>query len=122
MTKQGMFSVVALVAALTVAAPAQAAKVPKVTIKVLSNRADLISGGDALVQVSPKGARVTVGKRDVTGAFAVRPDGRYEALLTGLPNGPDVVTARKGRGGARLTILNHAIGGAGTARPPAPAA
>src|SRR3954452_3564178 len=117
MTKQGTFSVVALVAALVAAGPAHAAKAPKVTIRVLSNRAHLISGGDALVRVTPKGAKVTVGKKDVTGAFALRPDGRYEALLTGLPNGPDVVTARKGRGAARITILNHAIGGPVTGGP-----
>src|SRR3954447_6210198 len=76
-------------------------------IRVLSDRADLISGGDALVQVTPAGANVAVDGRDVTSQFAVRPDGRYLALLTGLKNGANVVTA----GGQRITILNHPIGG-----------
>src|ERR1700704_1102349 len=81
-----------------------------VRIDVLSNRADLISGGDALVAVAiPAGAkasamRVTVGGRDVTAAFAVRADGRYV--------GPNVVTARLPDGrGARITITNYPSGG-----------
>ena len=49
-------------------------------IVVLSNRADLISGGDALVEVvlppdvAPDKVRVTVNGHDMTDAFAVRPD------------------------------------------------
>jgi len=60
-----------------------------VQIYVLSNRADLISGGEALVEVTiPAGAvpaamRVAVGQRDVTSAFAVRADGRYLGLIEG---------------------------------------
>jgi Tannase-like family of unknown function (DUF6351) len=99
---------------------ALAAKKPKrkarpkpapVRIEVLSNRADLISGGDALVRVSPAGATVTVNGKSVTKQFSVRPDGRYEALLTNLRNGANAVVARKGTRGARLTIRNHPIGG-----------
>src|SRR6267143_1395060 len=85
---------------------------------VLSNRADLISGGDALVAVAiPAGAnasamRVTVGQRDVTAAFAVRPDGRYFGRIEGLALGANVVTARLTDGrGARITITNHPSGG-----------
>jgi hypothetical protein len=87
------------------------------TIKVLSNRADLISGGDALVRVTPVGARVTVNGRNVTSAFAQRPNGQYLALLTGLKDGANRVVARKGRRAARLTIRNHPIGGPVTAGP-----
>ena len=101
----------ALACVLMVAAgPAAAASAPEV--RVLSNRADLISGGDALVHVVPAGARVDVDGRDVTKAFAVRPDGRYLALLTGLRNGPNVVTAHApGGAAARITITNHPQGG-----------
>jgi hypothetical protein len=102
---------VVLVAALG-AGNAQAA-----TIKVLSNRADLISGGDALVRVTPVGAKVTVNGRNVTKQFAKRPNGQYLALLTGLKDGANKVVAKKGRRGARLTIFNHAIGGPVTAGP-----
>src|SRR4051794_23374799 len=81
-------------------------------IRTLSNRADLISGGDALVEVSPAGATVDVDGRDVTSAFAVREDGRYEGVLTGLRDGDNTVTARApGTDGAQLTIVNHPVGG-----------
>src|SRR6185369_16906509 len=51
-------------------------------INTLSNRADLISGGDALVEIvvphdaTPAGLHVAVGSRDVSSEFAVRPNGR----------------------------------------------
>ena len=93
------------------------AKPAKVEIRVLSNRADIVSGGDALVQVRPAGATVTVGGRDVTSEFAVRPNGRYQALLTGLAAGPNKVVAVKGRRAARLTIRNHSSGGPVTSGP-----
>src|SRR4051812_31157945 len=58
------------------------AKNPATTqILVLSNRADLISGGDALVQIVVSSGnygsvtKVDVDGRDVTNAFAVRADG-----------------------------------------------
>ena len=82
-----------------------------VRIDVLSNRADLISGGDALVAVAiPAGAnasamRVTVGKRDVTAAFAVRADGRYLGRIEGLALGANVVTAKLPDGRARASPL-----------------
>ena len=85
-------------------------------IEVLSNRADLISGGDALVAVAlPRGTRQSVrmilNGHAVTGEFALRPNGRYEGLLTGLRDGPNVLTAREGGAGSTITIVNHPIGG-----------
>ena len=101
-----MRSIVALVLAaaalLLAAAPVQAAE-----IRVLSNRADIISGGDALVQVEPAGAKVAVDGKDVTSRFAQRPDGRYVGLIEGLPLGDSQITAA----GQTLTITNHPIGG-----------
>jgi len=89
-----------------------------VQIYVLSNRADLISGGEALVEVTiPAGAdpaamRVAVGERNVTSAFAVRADGRYLGLIEGLALGENVVTAQlPGGGAARITIASHPSGG-----------
>src|SRR4051812_42195927 len=87
------------------------------TIKTVSNRADLVSGGDVLVRVTPAGARVTLNGKNVTSQFAVRPNGQYLALLTRLRNGANRVVASKGRTGARLTIYNHDIGGPVTAGP-----
>ena len=86
-------------------------------IKVLSNRADLVSGGDALVEIvlpqsaASEGLRVDVDGRDVSSAFEQRADSRLVGLVTGLKDGANVVTARLGGRGARLTITNHPIGG-----------
>jgi Tannase-like family of unknown function (DUF6351) len=88
-----------------------------VEIKVLSNRADLVSGGDALVEVVlPKAAavdalHVDVDGRDVSSAFKQRSDGRVVGLVTELKDGANVVTAKVGRSGARLTITNYPVGG-----------
>jgi hypothetical protein len=115
----GLVSALALAAALlpSSANPVQAAPGDPVQVAVLSNRADLVSGGDALVQVTApagteSGLHVDVDGRDVSSAFAARPDGRILGLVTGLALGPNVVTAQLQDGrGARLTITNHPIGG-----------
>src|SRR5918995_2619338 len=53
------------------------------SLEVLSGRADLVSGGDALVAAKVSGpVTVDVDGADVTGAFAVRPSGRLEGLVT----------------------------------------
>jgi hypothetical protein len=88
--------------ALTGTAAASAAQ-----INVLSNRADLISGGDALVSVAPAGAKVTLNGADITSQFANRANGRYEGLVTGLSLGSNTLSAA----GAKATIVNHPIGG-----------
>ena len=95
-------------ATLRAAHPAKA-KGPKqreLGLRVLSNRAELISGGDALVEVvvpddvDPDDVRVEVDGRDVTSAFALRADGTFSGLVDGLALGAnDVVagTAKKGK-------------------------
>jgi hypothetical protein len=89
-------------------------------IKVLSNRADLISGGDALAEiVLPRGAKaadlsVHLEGRNVTEAFAPRPkqSGRILGLVTGLRDGTNRLVARLSRGReSHITITNHPIGG-----------
>jgi hypothetical protein len=89
-----------------------------VRIVVLSTRADLVSGGEALVQVllppgaTASSARLNVDGRDVTGEFAMRANGKFEGLVTGLANGANVLTAQLPDGfGAHLRIVNHPIGG-----------
>jgi hypothetical protein len=83
-------------------------------IAVLSNRADLVSDGDALVEVrwpagtDPAAITVAVDGRDVSDAFALRGDDRYLGRLKGLVDGPNVVTARFADGsGAQLVVTNH---------------
>ncbi|HET8535567.1 MAG TPA: DUF6351 family protein [Solirubrobacteraceae bacterium] len=99
--------------------PAAATAKPKpIQIKTLSNRADLISDGQALVQVKlPRGARaktlhVTLNGSDVSGAFKRRAGGRIEAVVDGLKLGANALkaTAKRARG-AQLTITNHPNGG-----------
>lgn len=103
-------------------APIDAAPTPTPTkslsLAVLSNRADLISGGDALVEVVlPTGievsaVRVSVAGRDVTNQFALRANGRYQGVVTGLALGENVLTATlPGATGAAITITNHPSGG-----------
>jgi hypothetical protein len=87
-------------------------------IEVLSNRADLISAGDALVAVSlpdgvdPATVQMTLDGADVSDAFAVRANGRFEGLLTGLDPGQNLLEAKLPDGtGARITITDHPNGG-----------
>src|SRR4030095_4006633 len=86
-------------------------------IRVLSNRPDLVSGGDALVEVvlpkaaTPEALHVDVDGRDVSSSFKQGADSRVTGLVTGLKDGTNVLTARLGRAGARLTITNYPVGG-----------
>ncbi|MFT3821446.1 MAG: DUF6351 family protein [Rubrivivax sp.] len=86
-------------------------------ILVTSNRADLISGGDAMVEIKwPAGTNPATAKIALNGAllknvFATRADGRYLGLVTGLRDGANVLTARIPGGGAQITITNYPIGG-----------
>ena len=95
---------VTLLPASTAAAAPTARKVVRVTkpltVSVLSNRADLISGGDALVRVAlprtlkPSQVAVTVGSRVVTRSFARRANGQFDGVVTGLELGANTVKAR----------------------------
>jgi hypothetical protein len=86
-------------------------------IVVLSNRADLISGGDALVEIKwPAGtnlaaATVSLNGASVKSAFAMRPNGRYMGVVTGMNTGNNVVLARHAGGAAQIVINNHPIEG-----------
>src|SRR5262245_18806358 len=93
-------------------------------ISTLSNRADLISGGDALVEVRvPRhvdldAVVITLDGRDITAAFARNPSAHtLLGLVTGLADGRNTVEAGVKKGHhktitfERLTITNHPIGG-----------
>jgi hypothetical protein len=90
----------------------------ELVIRSVSNRADLVSGGDVLLEVVRDdggpltGLRVEVGGRDVTDAFALRPNGAVQGVVTDLPVGAaDVVATADEVRGATLTVTNHPIGG-----------
>ena len=93
-------------------------KARAVKIVVLSSRADLVSGGDALVRVVLRSGRynrvrkVTVNGRTVTGSFALRADGQYTGLVTGLARGKNTIRVRLRNGaGAQLTVTNRPSSG-----------
>ncbi len=86
-------------------------------IHVLSNRADLISGGEALTSISlpkrvkPGAVAVTLNGENVTSQFALRSNGSYEGLLTGLSVGANVLKAQAGAASDEATLTNHPLGG-----------
>ncbi len=90
----------------------------KPIIHVLSSRPDLVSGGGAVIalELAPRTntarVKVALNGQDVTSAFAARPDGHFEGLVTGLREGANVlqVTLPSGKQ-QQLTLTNHAIGG-----------
>ena len=86
---------------------------PPLEIRTLSNRADLVSGGDALVEiVLPAGAtatglKVSLGTRDITSAFALGSDGRLLGLVTNLADGENSLAAQtESAAAAALTVTN----------------
>ena len=92
---------------------------PVATVTTLSNRADLISGGSALVEVKvtglvvPSSLKVDVNGTDVTAAFTIV-NGRAIGLVSGLSNGPNTITAQASDSSfraAQLIVTNHPKGG-----------
>jgi hypothetical protein len=85
-------------------------------VRVLSNpRPDMVSGGDALIQVDvPVGVaardlRMTLNDADITAKFRADPAGRtLTGLVTGLRDGSNSLAAMaNGKPAARLTLVNH---------------
>jgi hypothetical protein len=109
--------VVVVLAVLAAPATALAAARP-IQIRTLSNRADLISDGNALVAITlPRGPKtkrlkVIAGGRDVSGAFTHWNGRTVEGVVDGLALGRNQLVATAPRAtGARLTITNHPNGG-----------
>ncbi|ROH91080.1 hypothetical protein ED208_08940 [Stagnimonas aquatica] len=86
-------------------------------MSVLSNRADLISGGDALVAfaapagVEPQAVSLSLNGKSSPATFKRMPNGQLGSLLTGLELGANAVVARFPGGSAATTIVNHPAGG-----------
>ncbi len=100
------------------AGPAGARVSRTARIATLDNRADLISGGDALVQVTlPRGVRRSrltflVNGRNRTRLLVKMGPHILEGLVSGLRNGRNSLTARiRGGRASRLIVTNHPIGG-----------
>lgn len=90
-----------------------------IKIRVLSTRADMVSDGDAYVEITlPAGVaasalNVDVDGKDVTQVFALRENGKIQGVLTGLKIGANTVSAtlQNSSKGARLTLTNFDRGG-----------
>src|SRR5882672_7337034 len=92
-------------------------------IRTLSNRADLISGGDALVEVqvpghvTPDAVVISLNGHDTTAAFTRNTAARsFRGLVSGLADGRNTLEAgaREHHGSGhteKLEITNHPIGG-----------
>src|SRR5947207_15918589 len=107
------------------AAPLAVAADDNHDIVVLSNRADLISGGDALVElVVPPGiiealqhggnVKIQAALNGVSvpkDTFALRQDGRIYGVVRGLKLGENVLTAQVPGKTMQIVITNHPISG-----------
>ena len=96
-----------------------------VTIEVRSTRADLVSGGDALVRIvlppeaAPASLVVDLNESDITDRFAVRPNGHLEGIVAPLLEGDNSLVVHLPDGsGARMTITNHPASGPLFSGPP----
>ena len=87
-------------------------------VKVLSARADMVSGGDAFVEiVTPPGITasnltVELNGANITNQFDVRADGRRTGVVTGLIVGDNTIVAKASNAAqASLAVKNFPIGG-----------
>ena len=120
--KRTVLAAVAAVAAIA-AAPAQGAATHDFEIEVLSSPADMVTGGDALVQVTiPRTvplhkATVSLNGTDITRTLELDAEARtLTGMVTGLRLGDNTLHADsnglgKGRPTADLTLKNHPVTG-----------
>ena len=108
--------VLMVVGAFTPAAAQTAGGAPEIT--TVSARADMVSGGDVLVRVTPApgaaedAVTVRVAGRDVTDSFRRLDQGVLEGLVRGLEPGTHPIEVRTAGGPtARLDLVNHPSAG-----------
>jgi Tannase-like family of unknown function (DUF6351) len=100
---------VVLVAAGLVRLDAQSA----LTISVLSSRPDMVSGGDALIQIAPaNGESVSVAINGQPAPVTLKTEnGRLIGLVENLRIGRNTIEAKRGSRSARLEVTNYPITG-----------
>lgn len=94
--------------------PMHAAAQQRFIVQVLSSpRPDLVSGGDALVEVRGASDDVLLTVNGMPSQALSRDpqSGRLIGLVTGLKDGPNRVVARSNGRSARLTLTNHSRNG-----------
>ncbi len=90
--------------------PAQTGAAPKLEVRVLSSRPEMVSGGDALVEVRGASGGITaaLNGKDITSAFrAGRAPGAWIGRIQGLSDAANTIAVKAGRKKARLQIVNH---------------
>jgi hypothetical protein len=108
---------IALIGAIALPHDGWAGNDDQLPIETVSNRADLVSGGDVLVRVTlppdlSNRARLFLNGQRLENALHPAPDGRgYLTLVSGLSVGPNDLTLSAGRPTWRLVVTNHPIGG-----------
>lgn len=115
----GAAAAIGLVAALlVVAVPLESSGADHgLRLEVVSTRADMVTGGNALVAVSlgdgvsPEHVEVTAGDRDVTDDFEQAGDGRLLGMVEHLDAGVTQLQAVAGRAATTLDVENHPISG-----------
>ncbi len=84
-----------------------------VQVQVLSNRADLLSGDDVLIDVTlPAGVdshavTLSLNGNDVSGVFTPMASGALRGLVTGLAEGENTFSVQFPGGNASTTLVNH---------------
>ena len=83
------------------------------SVEVLSSFPELVTGGDALVQITGASTapNVTIGGRDVSASFVADRNGGWSGVIDGLVDGANVLAVSAGGGQATLTLTNHPING-----------
>ena len=84
-----------------------------VTLRVLSGRADMVTGGDALVETSagPDKFSASLNGRDVTKSFQPGKSGGMVGHIEGLNPGKNTLEVKAAKGSAKLELVDHAITG-----------
>ena len=104
-----------LLASLSVASSPQAAgKASTLSLRVLSSRPDMVSGGDALIEVRgpSKGVKLTLNGNDVSGDLRLDAASHtLRGLIAGLSVGKNTLGATAGAAKATLTLTNYPITG-----------
>ena len=106
---------VGVLAVLSLAGAARAADAPAaLKIRILSSRPDMVSGGDALVEVrgAAKGVTLALNGKDVTGDLRLDPASHtLRGLVSGLTVGKNTLSASAGAAKASLTLTDYPITG-----------
>ncbi len=87
----------------------------RVEIRILSSRPDLVSGGDALVEVvAPSASKVTLALNgaDVSKELRIDPSTKtYRGLISGMVVGKNTLVTKAGNREGSLTVTNYPVTG-----------